>query len=238
LTVDGLRKGKTAALEPAPVAPVPLADVDATLLHLPAIVADMLRLQRITGMRSDNLCSIRWTDIDRSGEIWIYRPPRHKGEYLNKQLAIPLGPKCQRILEPYVSTPPADFIFSPRSSEQQRRAQRAARKTPVTPSQAARKPTSKPRPHGRKGIQYTPGTYRNAIGRAIEKANIERKKAGMPEIAHWHPHQLRHTVGTEIRAKYQAEAARVFLGHSRLSVTEIYAERDLGLACKIAREIG
>jgi integrase len=73
---------------------------------------------------------------------------------------------------------------------------------------------------------------------AIAKANKVRAQAGLPPIPAWHPHQLRHTVATEIRKKYQSEAARVFLGHARLSVTEIYAERDLDLARRIAREMG
>jgi integrase len=239
LSVAGLRKGNSAAVDPPPIAPVQPADVDAVAGHLPPMVADMLQLQRLTGMRSANLCEIRWADIDQSGEVWIYRPPRHKGSHLNKSLAIALGPRCRGILSKYSRCLPGEAIFSPRASEAVRHeAQRSARKTPVQPSQAARTPKPNPRPRGRKSSHYTPATYRRAIVRAIEKANLERTKLELPPIPHWHPHQLRHSVGTLVRKKYQAEAARVYLGHSRLSVTEIYAERDLGLACKIAREMG
>jgi integrase len=54
----------------------------------------------------------------------------------------------------------------------------------------------------------------------------------------WSPLQLRHTKGTETRARYGLEAAQVQLGHSKADVTQIYAETSLELARKIATEIG
>jgi site-specific recombinase XerC len=54
----------------------------------------------------------------------------------------------------------------------------------------------------------------------------------------WHPNQIRHTVGTEVRSKHGLEAAQVFLGHSRADVTQTYAERDLAKAADVARKIG
>ena len=50
--------------------------------------------------------------------------------------------------------------------------------------------------------------------------------------------QLRHTRATLIRQAYGLEAAKAVLGHADTKVTEIYAERDLGLAMRIMREIG
>jgi len=55
---------------------------------------------------------------------------------------------------------------------------------------------------------------------------------------HWHPLQLRHTAATDLQARYGVEAARVILGHSKVETTQIYAERDLGRAAEIMREIG
>ena len=46
----------------------------------------------------------------------------------------------------------------------------------------------------------------------------------------WHPNQLRHTAATMIRRQYGAEAAQAILGHSELSTTEIYAEKNLEAA--------
>jgi integrase len=54
----------------------------------------------------------------------------------------------------------------------------------------------------------------------------------------WHPHQLRHTHATEVRRKFGLEAAQVALGHSSADVTQVYVERDLALAVRVAAEIG
>ena len=55
--IPALRRGKCTARETAPVAPVDDEVVGATLPHLPVVVADMVRLQRLTGMRPAELCS-------------------------------------------------------------------------------------------------------------------------------------------------------------------------------------
>jgi integrase len=49
---------------------------------------------------------------------------------------------------------------------------------------------------------------------------------------------LRHTFATEVRREYGLEAAQVLLGHSRADVTQVYAERDLTLAVRVATEAG
>jgi site-specific recombinase XerC len=61
------------------------------------------------------------------------------------------------------------------------------------------------------------GVY--AVRRACHRARIET----------WHPNQLRHSAGTEIRKRYDLEAAQVVLGHSRADVTQVYAQRDQSL---------
>jgi integrase len=55
---------------------------------------------------------------------------------------------------------------------------------------------------------------------------------------HWHPHQLRHNAGTLLRKNFGVEAAQVILGHATLSVTEIYAEKNVAQAMKIMAEVG
>ena len=76
--VAGLRKGKTEAHETSPVLPVNEGVVDATLPHLSSVVADMVRLQRLTGMRPSEVCSLRPCDLDRSSDVWTYTPAGHK----------------------------------------------------------------------------------------------------------------------------------------------------------------
>jgi integrase len=55
---------------------------------------------------------------------------------------------------------------------------------------------------------------------------------------HWHPHQLRHLRGTEVRQRFGLDAAQVVLGHCEASVTEIYARADLAKAAEVARLTG
>ena len=71
-TVEGLRKGRTTAPETKPVLPVDEAVVDATLPHLPPILADLLRLQRLTGCRPGEVCILRPCDVDPTGEVWAF----------------------------------------------------------------------------------------------------------------------------------------------------------------------
>ena len=55
----------------------------------------------------------------------------------------------------------------------------------------------------------------------------------------WHPHQLRHLAGTEIRRRFGLEAAQVVLGHTSAEITDaVYAERDLVKAMEVMKAVG
>jgi site-specific recombinase XerC len=54
----------------------------------------------------------------------------------------------------------------------------------------------------------------------------------------WSPNQLRHSHATKVRKEFGLEAAGASLGHSKMSATEIYAERDSQLALNVAAKIG
>ncbi len=224
--VRGLRKGKTRAREGNPVRPVDDATIEATLPHLPPIVADMVRLQRLTGMRPNEILQVRPVDVDRRETIWKYVPREHKTEGHGKERYILFGPKAQAILTPYLDRPEEEFCFSPMESEQLRHIdQRRKRKTKVQPSQRNRK---KKKPERPPKVQYTNASYRRAITRACDAAGVER----------WTPNRLRHTAATEIRRRFGIEASKVILGHSNLQTSLIYAEDDLKQAERIAGEIG
>jgi integrase len=100
--VDGLRSGKTTARDTEPVKPVSDATVQQTLPHLPLVVSDMVRLQRLTGARPDEICMLRPCDLDRNSDVWTYRPMHHKNEHHGKDRLIFIGPKGQDILRPYL----------------------------------------------------------------------------------------------------------------------------------------
>jgi integrase len=168
---------------------------------------------------------------------------------------------------PWALAPVAEdyTVFTPRDAERDRAlALRARRKTKVQPSQQNRRKAKRQRPPGE---TYPRQSYINAVYRACDRAfplpeHLAPKKldTGRRETRaawwarltaqekdevrawrqqhRWHPNQLRHSHGTEVRRLYGLEAAQVALGHARADVTQVYAERDLSLAERVAREIG
>jgi integrase len=224
--VSGLQRGRTEARETAPVLPVADADVEAILPHLTPAVAAMVRLQRLTGARPGEVCALKIGDLDMSGPVWIYRPPMHKTSHKGRDRLIAVGPQAQAVLRPFLDAAGDGYAFSPRRTMEAFRAgQRAARKTKLQPSQKCRK---KRRPKKRPGDRYTTRGYCQSVAKACRKARVEP----------WHPHQLRHTHATAVRQVFGLEAAQVALGHAQANVTQMYAERDMTLASKVAAQLG
>jgi integrase len=93
-----------------PVKPVARAVVEATLPHLPPLVADMVQLQMETGMRSGELCIMRAIDLDMSGKVWLYRPESHKTAHHGHQRIIAIGPKGQAIVRRHLKPSKASFL--------------------------------------------------------------------------------------------------------------------------------
>ncbi len=242
--VTGLRQGRTEAPDRPPVLPVDDATVDATLPYVPEIVGDMIRLQRATGMRPAELCMIRPCDLDRSGQVWLYRPESHKTEHHGHQRQVLIGPKGQEVLLRYLARDSQAYCFCPCDSEARRRAaQHEARQTPM--NQGNRPGLNRAdNPQRPAGNQYSTNAYRRAIHRACDKAFKAPKGMQGDELkawkaAHrWSPNQLRHSAATEIRKQFGLEAAQVVLGHSRADVTQVYAERDLQKGLEVAAKIG
>jgi len=233
-TLPGLKRGRTAAREPAAIGPVPDEVIEATLPHLPPVMTDMVRFQRLTGCRPGEVCKLRPCDLDRSGEVWAYRPAGHKLAHLGRDRVVWVGPQAQEVLLPYLVRASDSFCFSPAESEEKRRAEmRGKRKTPVQPSQVDRR---KRRPKRKPADRYAKDAYTRAVGRAVAMANRAREPDDL--LPRWTPNQLRHAAATTIRRQYGLEAAQVVLGHASLGTTEVYAERDARLAREVMKKIG
>ncbi|MEO6808390.1 MAG: site-specific integrase, partial [Isosphaeraceae bacterium] len=228
VTVTGLRKDRTAAKERPPVRPVREEHIEAVLPHVSPTVATMIRVQRLTGMRPQEVILMRAVDIDTSDPAcWVYRPHRSKGEHHDRDRVVYFGPRCQELLRPYLEHDPGSYMFSPRRAEARRRAELGARrKRPLSPAQQARRP--KADPERAPGDLYDGGAYRKAIRRVC-------KKLGIPI---WFPHQLRHSAATEFRRRFGLEASQAVLGHSELGTTQIYAEVDRTAARRVMTEVG
>jgi integrase len=222
----GFQRGRTDARESKPVDPVDDAVIEATLPHLPAVVADMVRLQRMIGCRPGEICSMRPCDVDTQGDVWCFVPATHKTEHYGRQRRIFIGPRGQDVLRKYLLRPADSFCFSPPDSEQiRKREMRERRKTKVQPSQVDRR---KRRPKWTPGDRYDKDDYARAVRRACDKTGVPR----------WAPNRLRHTAATEIRSRFGLEGAQTILGHAKASTTEIYAEWDFAKAAAIMREVG
>lgn len=236
--VAGLRYGKTTAKETEPVRPVPDAFVDAVLPHVAPQVKAMLELQRVTGMRSGEVCQLRMADITTSGTVWTFTPARHKTMYRGHSRVVYLGPQAQEILRPWLRTDLAAYLFSPAEAEAHRRHQQhLARKTPLS---CGNRPGTNKKSKVRKtaGDAYTTSSYLHAVKYGIKRCNQERAKQELSEIPSWHPHQLRHNAATYFRKQHGLKIARVLLGHKHATMTELYAEADTARAMEVVGKIG
>ncbi len=224
--VAPLEKGRTGARETDPVEPVDVTVVEATLPHLTPHVADMVRVQLLTGARPGEVCAMRVRHLDMTGPVWTYKPEGHKTAWRGHTRIIAIGPKAQAILRTYIRPQLDAFLFSPKEQDELiKAAKRAARKTKVQPSQQDR---SKPGARRKPRDFFTVTGYNRAVARGCEKA-------GVPS---WHVHQLRHTAALMIARDYGLEAARAALGHKTVQMSAHYAGVDLQCAAEVMSKIG
>jgi integrase len=265
--VDGLRAGRTEARESEPVKPVSDQAVNEVLPLVSRQVAAMIKLQLITGARSGEIVSMRGVDIDTTGKVWVYHPTHHKTQHLGHDRTIYYGKRAQAIITPFLRPNLEGYLFSPADAETERRRKKLElRKAPLSCGNRAgsnikRFPKKKPKD------RYTVESYCRAIKYAIERlyplplhlarrighnGKVEILQAWQARLtlaekaeikawrkAHsWHPHQLRHSAATNLRKTYGLEPAQVILGHKTLTVTQVYAEKNVEAAMRIMAEVG
>ncbi|MEX2306034.1 MAG: site-specific integrase [Pirellulales bacterium] len=244
--IDGLRRGETAAREKPRIRPVDDATVSATLPFLSPTVRAMVELQRATGMRPGELCTLRPCDLDRTNDVWEYLPADHKTAHRDQDRRVCIGPRGQDILRPFLLRPADAYCFSPiESADWHRTLRHEARKTPlscghVPGSHRKRRPKRVPRE------RYDVASYRRAIHRACDKAfappaDIADDLAALANWRsdhRWSPHRLRHSMGTQVRKEFSLEHSKAVLGHASLNTTGIYSELDHLRAVEVARRIG
>lgn len=204
--VTPLKPHRSEARETAPVRPVDDATVEKTIAAMMPNTADMVRVHRLTGMRPDELCSMRWQNIDKSCTPWVYRPEHHKNEWRSKPRAILLGPKVREILMRHTD---GEYPFSPIVAVAERMAE--LRENAHAPSRRDRKD-----PHAQRlpRNHWDTGSYTKTIYAACDRAGIPR----------WSANRLRHSFATQVRRQFGIDAARAVLGHSiGLRITDRYS---------------
>lgn len=233
-TVVNIRKGQSVGgIVPPDHARVPAVAegvVAATLPRLSRIVADMVRLQQLTGARPGEVCVLRpgdlvrpWKTID-GVDMWIYDlGSRHKTDWHGHRRQIPLGPQAQALLRPFLDRDPLAYCFCPAEARREWEAgKRATRKSKVQPSQRQRRKTA---PQKQPGLRYSTQSYGKAIAKACLKG----------QLPHWAPNQIRHAVLEAIEAEHSQEDARCVAGHSTPTTTSVYAQGVLRAAQVLAR---
>lgn len=210
--IPNLKAGELGVSNGRRIEQVSVAVIDAVRPCLSPVINDMIDVQLVTGMRPGELCAMRSIDIETGGAVWTYRPSSHKNTHRNKSRDVLLGPKAIEIIRPYMRGRTLDApLFNPRESNARRKREKAAvgRRNGQQPT-----PTKTDRTMGE---AYSTDSYRRAIARACEQANVSA----------WTPNQLRHTAATRIRKEHGLEMAALLLGHSSAKTTaEHYAEAD------------
>lgn len=228
-SVEPLKKDESTAKESRDVPPVSEEDIQQVLPLVSPQIRAVIQVQLYTGCRPAEALTMRGRNLDRSGDLWIYTPDKHKTEHHGKRRLIVIGKRAQAVIEPFLKLDPEAYLFSPKEAEEHRRREMAtARRSQMTPSQAARAERRRNNPKRVLRDVYAPQTYRNAIIRACKKLGIDS----------WSPNQLRHTAATNIRKEFGLEAACAVLGHSSVKVTEIYAEIDKATAMRAIEQMG
>jgi integrase len=248
--VGNLIEGRSDAKETDDIMPANDDIVDKTLKELTPTVSAMVKLQRLTGMRPGEVIQLRPCDIDRSSDVWLYRPPSHKNQHKKSRIAktrtVAFGPMAQRVLTPFLLRDHQAFCFTPSESFQQHQDERRRKRT--TPDNQGNRPgyngstRSKVKRTRNFAACFSTSSYRNAVRRAalraFPKPEEEEQKKWESRIC-WNPNQLRHSAATKARKVAGLETAQQVCGHTQKRTTEnTYAEIDLTRAVEFARKFG
>ena len=204
--VQPLKRGRCEAPDRPPVHPVDDATIGKTAERMMPNTADMVRVHRLTGMRPEEICSMKWADIDTSAEPWVYRPREHKNAWRGQVRVVLIGPRARAILNAHRDT---EHPFSPVAAVYELMKQRRAAAT--SPSRVCR---ADPHATRRPREAWDTCAYTKTIRAACRRAGVDP----------WTANQLRHAFATEVRRKFGLEACRAVLGHSNgARVTDRYS---------------
>ena len=106
-----LKAGRCKAPEGQGVKPVDWQTVQNTINHCPQKLATMITVHWFTGMRPGEVVKMRKSEIDQSGEIWIYKPKEHKNAYRGQQRFVPLGEHAKAALLPWWMKTKSDLLW-------------------------------------------------------------------------------------------------------------------------------
>ena len=208
--VQPMKPNRTALREPVPVLAVTEADIDAVCAVAPDNFADMVRVHRLTGMRPEELCAMKWEHIDTARTPWVYRPPFFKTQWRGMVRAVLIGPKARTILSKYRDAEFDGHPFSPaRVIASGIKLANGCNKRRRPVEMLASVPT-------KRGIAcWNTETYTSALRTYCRHAAIK---------PYWTANRLRHSFATQVRRDFGIVAASFLLGHSNGSrITDGYS---------------
>ncbi len=226
-TLKPLRAGQTSAAEPVPRLPAPIDDVRAAAAFLSPQARAIVTVMVATGMRPSEVCGIRPTDIDRSGDEWMYRPAKHKTASHGVVKAVPIIGAARDALSAFLLRSDEEFCFSPAESAQWHRDERTAnRKTPPRHGNGIGT-NRKSNPKREPGKRFTKDSLNRAVHRACEKAGVSI----------WTPYQCRHLAATVIAEAVGLDGARAILSHTsdKMTMRYVHQKQDEQKAIQAAR---
>jgi integrase len=192
-TVPPIKVGRSQLKEAKKIKAVPDTVIAATLPHLSPVVQAMVELQRHTGARPGEICSIKPAMVDRSSDVWEVNLNKHKNAWRGKQRVIVVGEQGPSILEPFLRRFPDEYCFKPIESLRTRK----ERTTPLNQGNRAGYGGNRtPRTARKVRASYSTATYGRSIRRACETNGIEP----------WSPNQLRKAYATSVRPEHGIEA--------------------------------
>jgi integrase len=207
-----LKAGQSPAREATPRKPVSDADIEATVAHLPAVLADMVRLLRITACRPDEVCRMRMADIRPDAGVLRWTLDAHKTAHHGVERCIPLGKRAADIITRWAAGKPDDApVFS-----------RTDRGRVITEGTIQMRRLR----HCREA--FKPEDIRKAVRQACTAA----------EITVWTPYQLRHAALTDVRLHHGIDAEIALAGWTSPRLANHYAKVSFAEGAKLARAIG
>ncbi len=114
-TVPGLRKTDRRVRHTARRRPATWDEVRAIARCAVAPVRALLLLMWWSGLRPAEAYTLTAAELDRSGDVWVYRPGKHKTAHLDVARQVAIGPKGQAVLRPWLAlaSSPDAILFRP-----------------------------------------------------------------------------------------------------------------------------
>ena len=189
--------------------------VEATLPHLPAVVADMVRFQRLTGCRPGRGLQLRPCDVDRTGDVWMYTPASHKTEHHGRERVIYIGPKAQEIVAALSAAQCRRLLFLARGFRTKTARPPKTMAQDCSSAVTAKPPEVKAQTPALATTTIRTDTAKPSLGPVGRQASALGAQPTAPYRGHRDPQAVR-----------PRRTAQVILGHSRADITQVYADEE------------